>query len=118
MARRRILTITIAVFTAAAIVTGTAQARPLGVAEAGELARTAVGDPTGELTCVRAVGRSSRPSPRRVLCLIGQAQEGGSVCHTLVDVRSGRGPAAPARAKIVRLRVCEPAAGWSRFGSP
>jgi hypothetical protein len=117
MARRRILTITIAVFTAAAIVTGTAQARPLGIAEARELARTTVGDPTGELTCVRAVGRSSRPSPRRVLWLAGQTPHGGSVCHTLVDVRSGRGPAAPARAKIVRLRVCEPAAGWSRFGS-
>jgi hypothetical protein len=108
MASRRMLIAAVAAFVAVAIVAAPAQARSLGIAEAGELAQAAVADRTDELICVRAVERSKRPSPRRVLCLVGHAPQGDSICRTLVDVRSGRGAAAPARAKIVRLKVCAP----------
>jgi hypothetical protein len=108
MASRRILIVSLAALVAVAIVAGSAQARTLGVAEAGELAQAAVADRSGELICVRAVERSSRPSRRRVLCLVGHPPQGDSVCRTLVDVRSGRGAAAPARARVVRLKLCTP----------
>ena len=108
MASRRILLAAIAAFVAVAIVAGPAQARSLGITEAGALAQAAVADRTDELICVRAVERSKRPSPRRVLCLVGHAPQGESICRTLVDVRSGRGTAAPARARVVRLKVCAP----------
>ena len=111
MASRRILIVSVAALVAVAIVAGPAQARTLGVAEAGELAQAAVADRSEELICVRAVGRSSRPSRRRVLCLVGHPPQGDSVCRTLVDVRSGRGAAALARARVVRLKLCTPLPG-------
>ena len=108
MAPRRILILSVAALVAASIFAGPAQARSLGIAEAGELAQAAVTDRSDELICVRAVERSARPSRRRVLCLVGHPPQGDSVCRTLVDVRSGRGAAAAARARVVRLKVCAP----------
>lgn len=108
MASRRILIAALAAFVAVAIVAGPAQARSLGITEAGALAQAAVPDRTDELICVRALERSAQPSPRRVLCLVGHAPQGELICRTLVDVRSGRGAAAPVHARIVRLKMCAP----------
>jgi hypothetical protein len=108
MATRRMLVSAVVAVAALALVAGPAQARSLGLAEAGAVAQAAVAERTDELICVRAVGRAGRESQRRVLCLVGHAPEGDQVCRTLVDVRSGRGAAAPVRARVVRLKLCGP----------
>ena len=108
MASRRILIVSLAALVAAAIVAGPAQARTLGVAEAGELAQAAVPDRSDELICVRAVERSAPPSRRRVLCLVGHPPLGVWVCRRVVEVGWGRGARAVARGRVVRLKLCTP----------